>query len=265
MIKHNISSHKGQNGKVCIVSGSRDYYGATILSALSCLKSGVDLVYLIIPECNRVITASYSPAFIIRSYENTFLCPENVGEIYRLEDQVDCFLIGPGLSRNEKTLATVKTLLNKIKKPIVLDADGLYALKDINTLDQISLQNNSVITPHRKELEIIMGEQLLRSRKDLEKTLINLSKKMNSTILLKGKEDLIIYKSKISHNKTGNESLTKGGTGDILAGLVAGFIAQKVDGFTSAKQATKILGQAGDKLFAKKKYNYIVEELLEEI
>ena len=260
MINHYPTSHKGENGKVCIVSGSRDYYGATVLSALSCMKSGIDLSYLVIPECNRKITASYSPSFIIRSYENSFLCPENIEEIYKLEQKVDCFLIGPGLSKNEKTLEVISLLLLNLKKPLIVDADALYSLSP-----DTKLPNNSVITPHKKELETILGKKTPSKKEDLEKTLKNLSKKINATVILKGPKDTIVQKDKIAYNTTGNESLTKGGTGDILAGLVTGFIAQNIDSFSSAKLATKILGKAGEKLFAKKKYNYLVEELIEAI
>lgn len=249
-IVHKKDSHKGQNGKVLIISGSKDYYGATVLTALSCLKSGVDLVYIYTPEINRQIVASYSPEFIIKTYSSDYFNIGAVNKISSFLDSVDCVLIGPGLSRDDEILFSTKKILEYIKTPIILDADSLYAL-DKN----ITLPTNSVVTPHMNEFRFICDSL------DTE-DIVKISKMLNCTVVKKGRIDIIVQGENYYENETGNESLTKGGTGDILAGLISGFIAQGEKGFDASKRATYELGLASIRLFKEKRYNFLASELI---
>jgi len=258
MLPHPSTTHKGQNGKVAILSGSKDYYGATVLTSLACLKSGIDLVFPIIPECNRIIQASYSPEFIIKTYPEDYFTSESIALVLDNVKNVDVLIIGPGLGKNKRTLKALNILIPQLNFPLVIDADALYAL---NT--SFKLPNNSVLTPHKTELKELLKKNLPTNQKDLEIEIKHLSENTNATVVLKGPIDIIVNQNEIHLNRTGNESLTKGGTGDILAGLIGGYIAQGLTAYEASKLATKNLGEAGDKLFKQKGYKYLTGELID--
>jgi ADP-dependent NAD(P)H-hydrate dehydratase / NAD(P)H-hydrate epimerase len=252
-IIHQKDSYKGQNGKVLVISGSKDYYGASVLCGLACFKSGVDLVHLFIPEINRQIVASFAPEFIIKTYNSTILNSEAVGQMYPQMSDYGCVLIGPGLTSDAQVLDALRRFLPLIKVPIVLDADGLNALES-----DMELPDNSVITPHRQEIK-----QVCQIMKSDDFSVI--SSLLNCTVLVKGTIDYIIFRDNYFENTSGNESMTKGGTGDILAGIIAGLVAQGLSGFEATKKACLVLGNAGDELYKKKGYSYLTSELISQV
>jgi NAD(P)H-hydrate epimerase len=142
----------------------------------------------------------------------------------------------------------VKKLVKNIKKPLVIDADGIKAIS-LGDVD------NAILTPHRKEFELLLNNSKIKE-KELKKNI------RNNIIIKKGKMDLIITKNITFQNKTGNEGMTKGGTGDVLAGLAAGFLAQKLTPLQSAINAAYINGKIGDYLKTKKGYSFIASDLI---
>src|SRR3989338_6702650 len=165
-----------------------------------------------------------------------------------------------GLKKETKSL--IKTIIknNKLK---VIDADAIKSLA-MNELE------NSIITPHIKELEIFLKNSKINNS-TIKKTIINKNKKnnffeKNNIILLKGPIDIIISKNKIFYNKTGNAGMTKAGTGDVLAGLCAGFLAQSKDLEQSAVNAAYFNGLIGDILLKKKKgFTYLASDMVGEV
>jgi NAD(P)H-hydrate epimerase len=131
----------------------------------------------------------------------------------------------------------------------VIDGDALKFCSIQNV-------NNAILTPHRKEYEILLQNSKVKYPKKIHS---------NNVIILKGPVDLIITKDKTYHNKTGNPGMSKAGTGDVLAGLCVGFLAQTKDILQSAINAAYINGALGDKLKKKKHYSYIASDLLREL
>ncbi len=252
-------SKKGQNGKVLVVGGSKDYVGAPAFAALAALRCGVDLVTVCAPEKVAWTINTYSPDIITKKLLGDELSLTHTKEIISLSELSDVVVLGNGLGRNKDF---VLKLLREIKKPFVLDAD---AIKVIN-LETVS---NSILTPHEKEFEILFQNTIKRipyDELDMEINIKNIQKKMDeNVILLKGTYDTIFTKHRRHINKTGHDSMTMGGTGDVLAGLCAGYVALSDNLFESARKAAQINGKLGEYMFKQKGYGYTTYEMIDEI
>jgi NAD(P)H-hydrate epimerase len=234
-------SHKGQNGKILIIGGSQEYSGAPALAGMAALYSGVDLSIIACPGAVASDIRSYSPDLIVRSLSNNMILPADVENLIELSKKVDAIVLGCGIGRSDGTKMAVNQILTNNNKPILLDADALK-LADKEILDNKDLE--IVLTPHSTEFESYFG---INVPKDIEgKIDLIRSFNSNSTILLKGKTDIIGFKNLIKLNKTGNPGMTVGGTGDCLAGLVGGLIAQRCSGYEAGFLGAYINGLAGD-------------------
>lgn len=234
MIERKKDSHKGDNGKVMVVGGSPMFYGAPILSSLGAEVSGVDLIFPFIPASQAEAAKSYSLNFIIQTFDEEVLGPKDVKSILSFSEKVDVVVLGPGLGTDPKTKRAIKSLLSSLKIPTVVDASALIYT---NTLPK-----TTVLTPHRGEFEALFGDE--PRAKNVQKW----SKDLGAAIVCKGPEDVIADNDELALNKTGNALMTVGGTGDVLSGLIGGFMAQGLSPFEAGKTATQVLGQAGDKL-----------------
>lgn len=258
--KRDPKSHKGNNGKVLIVGGSSDYSGAPALAALSSFKTGIDLVFVACPVSVASSIRSFSPDLIVRSLSDEFMIEKDVDTILELSKNVDSVVIGCGIGTHDETSSALNHLVCKIKKPIVIDADALKMLKK-DTFKKIA-KNNVILTPHAAEFKAIFNLDVPEALKDKLKVISEVSKKSGCIILLKGMLDIISAGEKTRINKTGNPGMTVGGTGDCLAGVVGGLIAQGLDNFEASCLATFINGRAGDLAMKKFGYNFTATDLL---
>ena len=266
-------SHKGDNGLVLAVGGSREYSGAIILAGLAALRSGADLVKIAAPERVAWAINSYSPDLVTMKLKGDYFRLNYFGLVRKEMEKFDVLLIGNGIGLNNETKKFCKKTIKEIKKFKVIDAD---AIKSISVDDAA----NSIITPHARELEIFLlnskikksivkeinGENNIEKKSRLIKKTAQEFLDKNNIILLKGRIDSIISKNAIYYNKTGNSGMTKGGTGDVLAGLCAGFLAQSKDLLQSAINAAYFNGVIGDILLKKKKgFTYLASDMVDEI
>ncbi len=260
--KRKEDSHKGMHGRVLVIGGSNLYYGAPILCGEAVLNSGADLVYLVVPEVNYDVTRSYLQDFIVRKYRGEFLNKDAVDVAVEVGKNCDVVAVGMGLGTREETKEALFEIIDNLRsKMFVIDADAIKILSEnIDILRKIKC----VLTPHAGEFKIISGEELPSDIEERKKTVLNFAKKINSTILLKSRID-IIAKHRVRLNKTGNAGMTVGGTGDVLSGLVAGFLAQGVNDFSSACIASYINGYAGDILFKEVGYFFKASDLVKTI
>jgi NAD(P)H-hydrate epimerase len=247
---HKKDSHKGQNGEVLIIGGSEDYIGCLALAGLAALRTGVDWVTIAAPEKVAWAISCLSSDLITKKCRGKYFSLKNYKELIELSKKHDVVLIGNGIGRKKETTQLIKKLVKTLKKPLVVDADGIKAI----SLDDI---DNTILTPHHKEFDL-----LLKNTNIKEKNLKNKIK--NNIIINKGKIDFVITKKITLKNRTGNEGMTKGGTGDVLAGLAAGFLAQKLSPLQSAINAAYINGKIGDYLKSKKGYSFIASDLIED-
>jgi NAD(P)H-hydrate epimerase len=252
-------SRKGDYGKVLVIGGSKDYTGAPALSALAALRSGVDLSVVAAPEKVAWTINTYSPDLITRKFEGDFFNWDNVKDIIELclDGNFDAVLIGPGLGLEPNTMDFAKEVVERVELPKVIDADALKALKDAEI-------KNAILTPHAGEFKILFDEDLpqnLHERADIAKSYA----KKDKIILLKGHVDIITDGERVKSNHTGNPGMTVGGTGDVLAGLCLGFLAQTRDLFNSAYNAAYLNGKVGDYLLKKKGYGFTASDMAENI
>lgn len=255
-------SHKGDNGRMIIVGGSIDFYGAPILSALGALYSGCDLIYLFVPECNFEVTRSIYPDFIVRKFPGEYLNEQAIPEILEMSEKCQSILIGPGISGNESALNTTSELVKRLKIPTVLDSEAIQIIKGV---DKLLFNQPILITPHQHEFSKLAGTEF----KDEEEKLVylkNMARRYNVNAVLKGRFDFICSPNQELYiNETGNAGMTVGGSGDVLSGLITGFMAQNLSPISASILGTYILGSAGDNLFAQKYYCYSATDLALEI
>lgn len=247
MLKRKHDSHKGQNGKVLVVGGSEEYVGAPALCALAALRTGADLATIMSPEKTAFAINSLSPDLITVKLSGRTLQPSHYPEVIKQAEKADVVVIGPGLGQSKRASEAVKKVCEKIDAPKVIDADALKALEEV--------PENCVLTPHAKEFEALFNEKPTR-----QKVRENAGK--NKVIVLKGFTDLISDGLDVKENHTGNSGMTVGGTGDVLAGVIAGLIAQKTPLMEAALLGTEINGKAGDLLFEKYGYSFTASDLL---
>jgi len=271
--KRRNDSRKGDNGYVLAVGGSKDFVGAITLAGLAALRSGCDLVKIIAPEKVAWAINCYSPDLVTQKIDGEYIKSGHFKIVKKQMEKFDVLLIGNGIGLSNETRKFCKKTIREIKKFKVIDAD---AIKSISMNDC----ENSIITPHAKELEyfldnskinktkikkIINEKNIIKKSNIIKKTAQKFLNKSN-IILLKGKIDIIISIKNILYNKAGNAGMTKGGTGDVLAGLCAGFLAQSKDLLQSAVNAAYFNGLVGDVLLKKKKgFAYLASDMVEEL
>ncbi len=249
-------SHKGDNGKVAIIGGSLHQHGAPLFSALAAQASGADLVFVIVPQCHAEVAKSCSLNFQVYGF-GCATSPDEMSSadqamIAELLATMDCAVIGPGLARNATMLKAIGAILESSPCPIVADATALQS----STLKQLK-GRRAVLTPHLGELERMgIGPD------DIE----SIAKKFAATIVLKGPIDRIVSHTGLTREVSGgNAGLSVGGTGDALAGLIAGFIAQGINHFDAAVLASTVIKRAGTVLFAEYGYAYGTRRVIEQI
>lgn len=249
------SSHKGNNGRLLVIGGSKDYSGAPAIAGMAAIGAGADLVYVASPQNAAEAIKSTSPDLIVKSLEGDKLSLKHYDEILSLVDNVDSVLIGPGAGIDEDTSKLFNILVTKIKKPIVLDAD---ALKQVE-LSLIKNREDIILTPHIFEFKSFFKVEndlkLDIDSYDFSKVDENITefqkiiRQIKGTVVVKGKYDLILSGKKFKINKSGNAGMTVGGTGDALAGISASLLSQGLSSFDSASLATFINGLAGDEAY----------------
>ncbi len=223
-------SHKGENGKLLVVGGGKEYHGAPFFS-ISAAKRFCDLVYF--------MPGSPAPN-VLHSIRNI---PEAI--ISSKFPDADCALYGPGLGSSKFPFSKVRERYEKV----VIDGDGLRKIRK-NSLE------GCILTPHEKEFEDLSGAPATPGE------LKRFAGENSCTILKKGKVDLITDGKKTIKINKGNAGMTKGGTGDVLSGLAAALFCTNPP-IVAAATAAFLTGYAGDLLFKKQKYAYCASDLAE--
>lgn len=221
--------HKGTFGKLLIVAGSEGMTGAAVLCARAAMRSGVGLVYLCAAKKLNPSFESHLIEPITIPMEHSpdgFLSEDSLDEILRRSAQCDAVVIGPGLGQNPKTVSLVKKLLEQIGRPIILDADGLNAISDTPDL-LLRVKRRIVLTPHPGEIARITNTTTKQVQSERIGIARQFAEKYGSVVALKGAQTIIGEPSGQCYiNPTGNTGLAKGGSGDVLTGLIGGLRAQ---------------------------------------
>ena len=212
-------SHKGDYGKLLIVAGSEGYTGAPVFAAQGALRSGAGLVYLGVPrDVYPMVATRCSSAMPFPLLDDT----EQLVERAR---SCDVVLAGPGMGRSPRAQQIVFRLMEDIEGPLVLDADGLNALEG-QTQRLRARTGLTVLTPHDGEFARLAGCSLPLN--DRVEQAAELAQDTGCVVVLKGHETLTVDpQGRVWRNTTGNPGMAKGGSGDILAGMIASLLGQK--------------------------------------
>ena len=237
ILKRNPEGHKGSFGRLLIIAGSENYPGAAALSTLAALRSGVGLTTLLTE--NRVIDR------IFPLIPEAVLCPMDKFSGALLEKELmksTAVVLGPGLGRKKGKL--IKYVLKNYKGPLVLDADGINAI----TPDILKLKKGGIVlTPHEGEFSRLTGKPIAEISKNREKEAVSFSQKYGVHLILKGKGTIVSDpEGNAFINTTGGSSLAKGGSGDVLSGILGSFLAMGDDILAASKKAVFIHGLSGD-------------------
>jgi NAD(P)H-hydrate epimerase len=240
-------SHKGDFGRVTIVAGSRGKTGAAQLSALGALRSGAGLVTVATPESCLPIVASIAPDFMTEPLPEVDGATAANAVTRLLELRHDVIACGPGLGRAPGVAEFVRTLLARASVPLVLDADALTVLADQPGLLMGSEERDVIITPHPGEMARLVASPI----EDVQGNRIQVATDFATThhvyVVLKGHRTVIATpQGKVFLNPTGNPGMATGGTGDVLTGMIAAWLAQLLDAEAACRLAVFLHGAAGD-------------------
>ena len=235
--------HKGTFGKVLLLCGSRGYTGAAWFAAMGALRSGTGLVYLGVPDSIYAIEAVKlsEPVIFPLPDENGMLSEEGLEEILKKLPKMQAVLLGCGLGQSPGTEKVAEAVLQQAECPVVLDADGINVMaghKDILRRRTAP----TIVTPHDGEFLRLGGS----IGPDRMASAAGLSKDLGVIVLLKGHETCITDGSTFYLNTSGNSGMAKGGSGDVLAGLITGFLGQGMDPIQAAASGAMFHGTAGD-------------------
>jgi ADP-dependent NAD(P)H-hydrate dehydratase len=243
-------SNKGLYGSVLVVAGSRGMAGAAALCGAAALRSGAGLVKIATPGEVQPTVASFEPSYMaypLPCDENGLIHFERAQpHLERLIKTASVVAVGPGLGQSDDLRKLVSYLITSAGKPLVIDADGLNAL--VGQTDLLSRLNHAVVvTPHPGEFARLTGATIAEVQSDRigrATSMAALSEWL--IVVLKGAGTVVTDGKRYYINTTGNPGMATGGTGDVLTGVVAALLAQKVNPFEAAQIGVFIHGLAGD-------------------
>ena len=258
-------SHKGDHGYVLVVGGSAVYSGAPALAGLAALRTGAGLAILTVPKSVALAVKAYSPDLIVHSLSSDVVNPKDVPLIETLLQRMDALIIGPGIglaSETQQAIHEILSIAQKLSKPILIDADGIKALKENLSLIR---ESGIILTPHAGEFKIITGLQTKPRWQDRFQPALKFAKTNECILLLKGHETIITNGVRFKVNKTGNPGMATGGTGDVLSGIIGTYLAQYQAPFEAAVAGAWVHGSTGDLAFQEKGYHLVASDLIDKI
>jgi len=255
-------AHKGDFGRLLVIGGSEVFSGAPVLVASAAYRAGVDLVHVAAPAKTAYAISSMSADLITVKLEGDHLNPGNAAALNPYLEKATAVAIGPGLGLHKETRAFVKEMVKLVetkKTPLLLDADGLKAFAEVKH----KVKSPMILTPHSGEYKILTDHEPPKDLKEKASDVKKTAEELGAIILLKGHTDVISDGKRVKLNFTGNPGMTVGGTGDVLSGIVAAFLAQGTDPFEAAVAGAFINGAAGDFAASAKGFHLIATDLLD--
>lgn len=242
--------HKGRYGTVLVVAGGRGMAGAAALCGASALRSGAGLVRVATSAEAQPVVASFEPSYMTYPLPNT---DEGLVDFSRsrsalagLVEKADVVALGPGLGQSDDIRALVRFLIDETKKPLVIDADGLNALAgEVPILAR--RKGPTVLTPHPGEFARLTGTDIAAVQADRVRHAAELAATSEGlVVVLKGSGTVVTDGRRYYLNTTGNPGMATGGSGDVLTGVIAALIGQRMEAFDAARLGVFAHGLAGD-------------------
>ncbi|MBI3320498.1 MAG: NAD(P)H-hydrate dehydratase [Candidatus Omnitrophica bacterium] len=262
-------THKGDVGRVFVLAGSEGLTGAATLCSLGALRAGAGLVTVGIPKSLRDVMAVKLTEAMTKPLPETkarSVSLQALPEIVRFMDRIDAVAIGPGLSQEPQTKQLIRQLLPKLTKPCVVDADGLNAIaEDLHVLKRLALP--MILTPHPGEMGRLIKLSAEEVQRDRERIAKEFATRYRVVVVLKGYRTVIAdIDGSLFINETGNPGMASGGMGDVLTGMIAGLLGQRLSLFDAARLGVYLHGVAGDMAAAERgQVGLIASDLLAKI
>lgn len=243
-------------GLLLVIGGGEFYSGSPALSAMAALKTGCDMTQILAPKRAADIIASFSPNLAAFPLEGKWLEEKHLPTLLSMTESAKvvsrgnvAVVIGGGAGRSEETKKTILDYLSQIDIPAVLDADAIHALEGN---PEIIKGKPFLITPHTYEFFVLTGKEIYKlSHEEKQKIVQEEAARLETTILLKEKPDIISDGREIALNRSGSPYMSVGGTGDVLAGVCGALISRGIAPFLAAQAGVFITCKAGE--FAAKK------------
>jgi NAD(P)H-hydrate epimerase len=247
VVPRTADSHKGDYGRVLLVAGSRGKTGAAHLAAVGALRSGAGLVTVATPASCQPVLAGMAPEYMTEALEEADggLAVDEIDRV--LEMARDVVAIGPGLGQAPATRNFIQQIVDRATMPLVIDADGLNAFA--SAPDRLTGREGRdiIITPHPGEMARLVGMSTHEVQAHRLEIARNFASAHRLFVVLKGHRTLIATPDgKVFINPTGNPGMATGGTGDVLTGMIAAWLAQLLDAEAACKLAVYLHGLAGD-------------------
>ncbi len=253
--KRSPNAHKGTFGKLVCIVGSDRYKGAAQISTLAALRSGAGLVQAVTTvSCSAALGASVKEVMHLPLESNSdgfiMASEQALHEIENAVGSADAVLIGCGLGNTPDTKKILELVIRKANCPIIIDADGINALSTCIELLR-EAKTDVVLTPHPAELARLCGVDVLQAVSKRIELANKLSGEFGATVVAKSSSTVIASEKGIYLSLYGNDGLAKGGSGDLLAGLIASFATQGYTAEESVKLGVVILGTVSERVSRK--------------
>lgn len=288
-------THKGDHGHLLVIAGSGQYHGAAHLCSMAGSASGAGLVTLasVFTVChtlkskdNEIITFPFEnvlskeeldylkktgngdldnfidaklPDFEIDNFE--YISEENFNEIEKSLHIFSSCVLGPGLGQSSSTFAFIEKFMKSFNKTLILDADALNCIS--NNIDILKeCKGNVILTPHIGEFSRLIDKDIEYIKTNKSKLALEFAKKFNVILILKDAVTVISDGNQVYYNSTGNSGLSKGGSGDVLAGLIGGFTSRKMQVLEASIFSTFLHGYIADIIAGEKGIEGVTPSLL---
>lgn len=259
-----LDVHKGDCGRILVVAGSKGMTGAAALSGSAALRVGAGIVTVAIPaSLNEIMEIKLTEAMTlpIDDSGNGFFSGSALDSLLEAAEKYDAVLIGPGLGREEETSKLIRSFCSLTEKPLIIDADALYAYRD-HTEEFKELKNVPILTPHLGEMAGLLGKTTEEIRGDILGCVKMAAKEWGAAVVLKSECTTVALPSgNIWITSKGNPGMATAGSGDVLAGAIAGLMKQ-MDGGAAPLMGVYLHGLAGDIVAREKGIGIIAGDIL---
>lgn len=265
-----VDSRKYDFGLLLVIGGSEFYSGSPALSSLAGFRAGVDMIRIIAPKRAADIIASFKPDLAAYPLAGDWLTKEHLATLISMTESAKAVargkaavVIGGGMGRSKETQEAILEYLDWLSLPAVIDADAIYA---VGERPEVLAEKPFLVTPHCYEFSVLTGQEICSVPCEERGEMVQQqAQRLKTTILLKGRIDVISDGQQIAQNKTGCALMSVGGMGDTLAGIAGALLARGVNLFDAASAAAYINGLAGELAGKKFGESMMATDLIEAI